>query len=303
METRDRLVNSQRKDKTINKLKATWEERLNGRLFDIADSSEFLNITTHIDGTKKFFLCNSTKISSQQIEKGYRLKTKAKAKVITSDANNTHPHASSNSSFYSDNNNSSVVASSSDSTATNDAKHTSSNSNSNSNSNIFKHLLTPHSTADLLQASFIQPTLKGNSFGPGDAHKRAMDNYYHVVDSLPPNELKVGECPNPLLYYKEAAPPPLKQSTTKSNNNTRGLLCGISGKPIPYPHVLNYRSVEEKNSFFLKPLKTLSKGAALDEKKRELHTKSTLMRKMFTNPEEVDRDYDDDEGGDSDSNR
>lgn len=38
--------------------------------------------------------------------------------------------------------------------------------------------------AKLLQRSFMKQTLKGDSFGPGDAHRRAMSNYYHVQDSL-----------------------------------------------------------------------------------------------------------------------
>jgi hypothetical protein len=56
----------------------------------------------------------------------------------------------------------------------------------------------------LLARSFMKPTLKGDSFGPGDSHKRAMENYYHVQDSLPPEPLtgkEMRKAKSIMLYY------------------------------------------------------------------------------------------------------
>ena len=102
----------------------------------------------------------------------------------------------------------------------------------------------------------MKPTLKGDSFGPGDAHKRAMSNYYHVQDSLPPKPLRPSELKvrrrrsfrrvtvaaanaarlfrspqgSIMLYYDNTAPPPMPQG-----GGERGLLDGLTGREIPFP--------------------------------------------------------------------
>ena len=189
-----RFHRAQQKHKLHTSLAKKWNERLSNKLFDIAPPEDFLNVTTYKDGTKKFFLCNGRKEDVRKIDRG-----KVTLRSLTS--------------------NSSVVNDTNSITTTTTAASMSTAATPSESRDLYKNLLHPPSTSSLLSASFIQPTLRGSSFGPGDAHKRARANYYHVLDTLPPPELKVGECPNPLIYYKDSAPPPLKGKGS--------LLCGV----------------------------------------------------------------------------
>ena len=210
------MAAAQRRQRIHSRLAAKWEARLSNELFDIAPEEDFLNATTYKDGTKKFFFCDGRKEDVRKIEKGrVRLRHKSQG-----------GEGAGNSISGSLDENMSINTSSSGYFTNNNASNTKTNGSISDNSapekNIFNNLLQTHSTNDLLQASFQKPTLRGDSFGPGDAHKRARANYYHVLDSLPPAELTVGECPNPLIYYKDSAPPPIKEEGS--------LLCGISGE-------------------------------------------------------------------------
>ncbi len=236
---RQKLVRHQRKQHEWSTLSAVWEKRLSGELHDITPPEEFDSATTMKDGSKKFFLCDSRKVPVKTIEEGkFRLHNKRKNMQQSS---------------------------------LNSQSISSLSSKVGTNTELPKlSILKQHSSSELMKLSYVRPTLKGDSLGPGDAHKRALANYYHVRDSLPPEPLKMGEAPTSvILYYEQSAPPPLPVPEPDAPDT--GLLCGATGKPIPYPHVIDYKSPSEKLSFLSRPLQALKKNTS--ERPKRMVTK------------------------------
>jgi hypothetical protein len=214
----------QRKEKEWDTLADVWKQRLEGHLMDIADPSEFKSATTAKDGTKKFFLCDSKKVDVNTIRDG---KFKLVKKHVVEESVTTH----------------------------------SSLSKTMGTSTVLPKLsiLKNHPPTELLKLSFVRPTLTGNSIGPGDAHERSLANYYHVQDSLAPDPLGPGEVPGSMINFYENSAPPMRPPENPAERD-RGLLCGATGKEIPYPHVVDYRTETERVNFEAYGMKALNKN-------------------------------------------
>jgi len=235
-EVQHRLRRKQKKEHEWDTLASVWEQRLDGSLMDIALPSEFSSATTKKDGTKKFFLCDSKKVDVKSIkDKSFKFVKKAVASVSINE------------------------------------QSTSSLSRVMGTTTTLPKLsiLKDHPSADLLKLSFVKPTLTGNSIGPGDAHARALANYYHVQDHLAPPPLEPGVVPGAILYYENSAPPmrpldmPLQEMKEgRVEAKDKGLLCGASGKEIPYPHVVDYRDEKERLAFLSTGIKAITKNTA-----------------------------------------
>lgn len=133
-------------------ISSEWSRRFSGELNDITPPSSLSNSYTSTSGKKLFFLCDSAKVPVSDIEnKKFKLRKRVEKSTLK----------------------------------------TTSGLNKSTTSSILPRMSVIHKedSQTLLSRSFMKPTLKGDSFGPGDSHKRAMENYYHVQDSLPPEPL------------------------------------------------------------------------------------------------------------------
>ena len=126
-------------------------------------------------------------------------------------------------------------------------------------------IIKKETPSQLLKRSFMKPTLQGDSFGPGDAHKRAMSNYYHVQASLPPKPLRPSELKGSImLYYDNTAPPPMPQG-----DDEKPLLDGMTGKPLPFPQVVDPMTAEQRTELEAMPAKVLRKNTREPKKRCE----------------------------------
>jgi len=114
------------------------------------------------------------------------------------------------------------------------------------------------------------------SFGPGDAHKRALSNYYHVQDYLPPDPIPASELKNGsiMLRYANAAPPAMPQA---DSNGNAPLLCGLTGKPLPFPQLVDPRTLEEKVSVMSAPVRAVNKNTKEAKKRVLMQGKYSLL--------------------------
>ncbi|GMI37202.1 hypothetical protein TeGR_g2291 [Tetraparma gracilis] len=227
-ETQSRVRRKQKKEHEWDSLQGVWEQRLNGSLMDIADPEEFSSATTTKSGDKKFFLCDSSKIPVDTIkEEKFTLRRK-KAPPTTLSSGST----------------------------------TSLSKSLGASTKLPKlSILKSLPSSELLKLSFVRPTLTGASIGPGDAHKRSLANYYHVSDHLAPDPLDEGEVPGSIILHYENSAPPMRPVPHPSKPDA-GLLCGATGKEIPFPHVSDYRDEQEKLRFASSPVKALNKNTS-----------------------------------------
>lgn len=231
-------------------MQSKWKARLEGELHDIAEPDEFKNATTANDGTKKFFLCDSARVPIKTIkEKKYRLTKKNFLDQPSLTSSSMGNSLSAKQSASEDLPKLSIIS---------------------------KDNLTP---AQLLQLSYVKPTLRADSFGPGDAHKRALDNYYHVQDSLPPEPIPAAVLGNGsiMLRYANAAPPAMPASDA---GGTTPLMCGLTGKALPFPQIVDPRSLEEKISIESASLRALKKNTAEPKKRILVHGNYNLQGKL-----------------------
>ena len=143
-------------------------------------------------------------------------------------------------------------------------------------------ILSSPGSSELLKLSYVKPTLRSDSFGPGDSHKMALENYYHVQDSLPPEPVPARSLKNGsvMLMYSNAAPPSMPMM---KEDEEPPLMCGLTGKPLPYPSVVDPRSVEEEVSFQLLPLRALNKNSR-EPRRRVLVQQSHNMQRRRKDP-------------------
>ncbi|GMI10598.1 hypothetical protein TrVE_jg2263 [Triparma verrucosa] len=232
LDYQQRLLEIQRKQKEWDTIGAEWERRFKGELNDITPPEELSNSYTSSEGKKLFFLCDSAKVPVSDISskkyKHRRTREMDRASVSTQ-------------------------------------KTGLGKSLSDSVELPRMSVIRKEDSQTLLARSFMKPTLKGDSFGPGDSHKRAMENYYHVQDSLPPEPLtgkEMRKAKSIMLYYDNSAPPCMPVMGSKDV-----LMDGVTGTVLPFPLVVDHRTAEEEVNFKTMPVKALKKQTGVVKKR------------------------------------